>query len=145
MFFHNKAMLALITNPPAFVVMMFLFSLHTDQSTCTKCQNGNYNFASGKWEQWRLEILEWSAAHSIVAIIGAVIGILLLVASIIFFTIYRGHAVVQNNFSLLCIMQVDLLISFGSVIAFFGNPSSHTVHVWSWTYSLCVMHSGSSL
>lgn len=81
-------------------------------------------------------ILEWSAAHSIVVMIGTVIGILLLVFSIIFFIVYRRHEIVQKNFSLLCIMQVGLLVSFGSVIAFLGNPSSHHCMVQQAMYGL---------
>lgn len=97
--------------------------LHTDQPTCTKCLNGTSRAGSVKCEEWKLGFLQWSAAHSIVVMIGTIIGILLLVSSIIFFIIYRNHIIIQKDFSLLCIMQVGLIVSFGSVITFLGNPS----------------------
>lgn len=56
--------------------------------------------------------------------------------SIIFFIIYRGHEIVQNDFSLSCIMQVGLIISFGSVIAFFGIPSPQQCMVQQAMYGL---------
>ncbi|XP_034169726.2 G-protein coupled receptor family C group 6 member A-like [Pangasianodon hypophthalmus] len=112
------------------------YSDQEDQSTCTKCLNGTSRPASTKCEKWKLGILEWSAAHSIVVIIGTVIGILLLVVSIIFFIKCKDHEIVQNNLSLLCIMQVGLIVSFGSVIAFLGDPSSHQCMVQQAMYGL---------
>lgn len=112
------------------------YSDQEDQPTCTKCINGTSPPNSAKCVEWKLGILEWSAAHSIVVMIGTVIGILLLVFSIILFIIYRNHETVKINFILLCIMAVGLIVSFGSVIAFLGNPSSHQCMVQQAMYGL---------
>ncbi|KAF7690288.1 hypothetical protein HF521_012092 [Silurus meridionalis] len=100
------------------------YSDQEDQALCKKCLNGTSLPGSSECVEWRLGILNWSAGHSIVAIIGTAIGILLLVSSIIILIKYRSYQVTQENLILLCIMQIGLIVSFGSLIAFLGDPSS---------------------
>ncbi|KAK2864098.1 hypothetical protein Q7C36_003252 [Tachysurus vachellii] len=101
------------------------YSDQADQPTCTKCLNGTSPAGATECVEWTVGILEWSAPHSIVVLIATAIGIILLLASIIFFIKYRQHRIVRELFIFLCIMHVGLAVSFGSVIAFLGNPSHH--------------------
>ncbi|XP_058234683.1 G-protein coupled receptor family C group 6 member A-like [Hemibagrus wyckioides] len=101
------------------------YSDQEDQAMCSKCLNGTSNAEATKCVEWKVGILEWSAAHSIVVLFATAIGILLLVASIIFFIKHRKHRIVSEILILLCIMHVGLVVSFGSVIAFLGDPTPH--------------------
>ena len=80
--------------------------------------------------------MEWSAAYSIVVMIGAVIGALLLVFSFIFFILHREKPIIKDILVISCLMKFGLMVSFGGVILFLGSPNIHVCRAQQVMYGL---------
>uniref|UniRef100_A0A8B9LNV0 G-protein coupled receptor family C group 6 member A n=1 Tax=Astyanax mexicanus TaxID=7994 RepID=A0A8B9LNV0_ASTMX len=113
------------------------YSADMDQTACQPCPNDTWSLpGSSQCEVWKIWYLEWSAAHSIVVIIGTVIGIVLLVFSFIFFIRHRENPLIKDFFIVSCLMKLGLLVSFGSVIVFLGRPTKYLCMAQQTMYAL---------
>ncbi|KAI4888696.1 hypothetical protein NFI96_003872 [Prochilodus magdalenae] len=100
------------------------YSNETDQLACKKCPVG-YSSLSGWTECQKLKIwyLEWSAAYPTVVMIGTVIGVLLLVFSFTVYILHRENPIIKDTLVISCLMKFGLMVSFGGVILFLGDPN----------------------
>ncbi|KAI4888700.1 hypothetical protein NFI96_020694 [Prochilodus magdalenae] len=100
------------------------YSNETDQLACKECPVG-YSSLPGWTECQKLKIwyLEWSAAYPIVVMIGTVIGVLLLVFSFTVYILHRENPIIKDTLVISCLMKFGLIVSFGGVILFLGDPN----------------------
>ncbi|KAI4896675.1 hypothetical protein NFI96_026111, partial [Prochilodus magdalenae] len=100
------------------------YSNETDQLACKKCPEG-YSSLPGWTECQKLKIwyLEWSAGYPIVVMIGTVIGVLLLVFSFTVYILHRENPIIKDTLVISCLMKFGLMVSFGGVILFLGDPN----------------------
>ncbi|KAL7871379.1 hypothetical protein SRHO_G00063620 [Serrasalmus rhombeus] len=86
------------------------YSNETDQDTCEKCPEGSWSLpGSRECQKWSIWFLEWSAAYSIVVMIGTVIGALLLVFSFIFYILHREKPIIKGILVISCLMKFGLM------------------------------------
>uniref|UniRef100_A0A3B4C459 Olfactory receptor C family, b1 n=1 Tax=Pygocentrus nattereri TaxID=42514 RepID=A0A3B4C459_PYGNA len=112
--------------------------------TCTNCSEGYYSNETGFWslpgsrecQKWSIWFLEWSAAYSIVVMIGTVIGALLLMFSFIFYILHREKPIIKGILVISCLMKFGLMVSFGGVILFLGSPNIHVCRAQQTMYGL---------
>ncbi|KAL7871373.1 hypothetical protein SRHO_G00063560 [Serrasalmus rhombeus] len=113
------------------------YSNETDQLTCKKCPEGSWSLpGSRECQKWSIWFLEWSAAYSIVVMIGTVIGALLLVFSFIFYILHREKPIIKGILVISCLMKFGLMVSFGGVILFLGSPNIHVCRAQQTMYGL---------
>ncbi|XP_017539834.2 G-protein coupled receptor family C group 6 member A-like [Pygocentrus nattereri] len=113
------------------------YSNETDQLTCKKCPEGSWSLpGSRECQKWSIWFLEWSAAYSIVVMIGTVIGALLLVFSFIFYILHREKPFIKGILVISCLMKFGLMVSFGGVILFLGSPNIHVCRAQQTMYGL---------
>ncbi|KAL7871369.1 hypothetical protein SRHO_G00063520 [Serrasalmus rhombeus] len=86
------------------------YSNETDQLTCKQCPEGFWSLpGSRECQKWSIWFLEWSAAYSIVVMIGTVIGALLLVFSFIFYILHREKRIIKGILVISCLMKFGLM------------------------------------
>ncbi|KAL7871378.1 hypothetical protein SRHO_G00063610 [Serrasalmus rhombeus] len=86
------------------------YSNETDQDTCKQCPEGSWSLpGSRECQKWSIWFLEWSAAYSIVVMIGTVIGALLLVFSFIFYILHREKRIIKGILVISCLMKFGLM------------------------------------
>uniref|UniRef100_A0AAR2JEJ7 Olfactory receptor C family, b1 n=1 Tax=Pygocentrus nattereri TaxID=42514 RepID=A0AAR2JEJ7_PYGNA len=113
------------------------YSNETDQDTCKQCPEGFWSLpGSRECQKWSIWFLEWSAAYSIVVMIGTVIGALLLVFSFIFYILHREKPIIKGILVISCLMKFGLMVSFGGVILFLGSPNIHVCRAQQTMYGL---------
>ncbi|KAL7888610.1 hypothetical protein AOLI_G00035840 [Acnodon oligacanthus] len=87
-----------------------LYSNETDQDNCEQCPEGSWSLPGSKeCQKWKVWFLEWSAAYSIVVMIGTVIGALLLVFSFIFYILHREKPIIKDILVISCLMKFGLM------------------------------------
>lgn len=122
------------------IILLTLYFLFTDEAKCQKCPEGTDSLVgSVKCEQWKIQFLKWSSGHSIVVLIGAIIGILLLVTSLVYLILHKNDSQIEvdEEYSILsCIMMLGLIMSFVSVILFLGWPTDHQCRAQQAMYGL---------
>ncbi|XP_037394021.1 G-protein coupled receptor family C group 6 member A-like [Pygocentrus nattereri] len=113
------------------------YSNETDQLTCKQCPEGFWSLpGSRECQKWSIWFLEWSAAYSIVVMIGTVIGALLLMFSFIFYILHREKPIIKGILVISCLMKFGLMVSFGGVILFLGSPNIHVCRAQQTMYGL---------
>uniref|UniRef100_A0AAR2KUY6 Olfactory receptor C family, b1 n=1 Tax=Pygocentrus nattereri TaxID=42514 RepID=A0AAR2KUY6_PYGNA len=113
------------------------YSDEWDQLACEKCPEGSWSLpGSRECQKWSIWFLEWSAAYSIVVMIGTVIGALLLVFSFIFYILHREKPIIKGILVISCLMKFGLMVSFGGVILFLGSPNIHLCRAQQTMYGL---------
>ncbi|XP_037394099.1 G-protein coupled receptor family C group 6 member A-like isoform X2 [Pygocentrus nattereri] len=113
------------------------YSNESDQTTCKQCPEGFWSLpGSRECQKWSIWFLEWSAAYSIVVMIGTVIGALLLVFSFIFYILHREKPIIKGILVISCLMKFGLMVSFGGVILFLGSPNIHVCRAQQTMYGL---------
>uniref|UniRef100_A0A3B4DS00 Olfactory receptor C family, b1 n=1 Tax=Pygocentrus nattereri TaxID=42514 RepID=A0A3B4DS00_PYGNA len=113
------------------------YSDKQDQPACQKCPEGSWSLpGSRECQKWKIWFLEWSAAYSIVVMIGTVIGALLLVFSFIFYILHREKPIIKGILVISCLMKFGLMVSFGGVILFLGSPNIHVCRAQQTMYGL---------
>ncbi|KAL7888614.1 hypothetical protein AOLI_G00035880 [Acnodon oligacanthus] len=86
------------------------YSNATDQLACKQCPEGSWSLpGSRECQKWKVWFLEWSAAYSIVVMIGTVIGALLLVFSFIFYILHREKPIIKDILVTSCLMKFGLM------------------------------------
>ncbi|KAL7871375.1 hypothetical protein SRHO_G00063580, partial [Serrasalmus rhombeus] len=86
------------------------YSDKQDQPACQKCPDGSWSLpGSRECQKWKIWFLEWSAAYSIVVMIGTVIGALLLVFSFIFYILHREKPIIKDILVISCLMKFGLM------------------------------------
>ncbi|KAL6486744.1 hypothetical protein MHYP_G00061360 [Metynnis hypsauchen] len=113
------------------------YSNVTDQLTCKKCPEGFWSLPGSKeCQKWKIWFLDWSAAYSIVVMIGTVVGALLLVFSVILYILHREKRIIKGILVISCLMKFGLMVSFGGVILFLGSPNIHLCRAQQTMYGL---------
>ncbi|KAL6486742.1 hypothetical protein MHYP_G00061340, partial [Metynnis hypsauchen] len=113
------------------------YSNETDQLPCKPCPEGFWSLPGSKeCQKWKIWFLDWSAAYSIVVMIGTVIGALLLVFSVILYILHREKPIIKEILVISCLMKFGLMVSFGGVILFLGSPNIHLCRAQQTMYGL---------
>ncbi|KAL6486738.1 hypothetical protein MHYP_G00061300 [Metynnis hypsauchen] len=113
------------------------YSDKQDQPACQKCPEGFWSLPGSKeCQKWKIWFLDWSAAYSIVVMIGTVVGALLLVFSVILYILHREKRIIKDILVISCLMKFGLMVSFGGVILFLGSPNIHLCRAQQTMYGL---------
>ncbi|KAL6486736.1 hypothetical protein MHYP_G00061280 [Metynnis hypsauchen] len=113
------------------------YSNVTDQPSCQPCPEGFWSLSGSKeCQKWKIWFLDWSAAYSIVVMIGTVVGALLLVFSVILYILHREKPIIKEILVISCLMKFGLMVSFGGVILFLGSPNIHLCRAQQTMYGL---------
>ncbi|XP_036418152.1 G-protein coupled receptor family C group 6 member A-like [Colossoma macropomum] len=109
-----------------------------DQPTCQKCPNNTWSEKnSTECKQRTVLFLKWNDPYPIALMVGAAIGVLLLLISLILYVWHKRTPVIKKSgFEMSCLMKLGLLISFGSIIAFIGRPNIHLCRAQQIMYGL---------
>ncbi|XP_030626663.1 G-protein coupled receptor family C group 6 member A-like [Chanos chanos] len=114
------------------------FSNTSDQGECQICPSGTWSLEGQTKCEPREEIfLRWSDPHSIVLVVGAILGILLTLTTVIIFTTHRGNSFIDStHIKMSCLMSLGLMVSFGSVVTFIDRPIVHICRAQQLMYGL---------
>ncbi|XP_030626662.1 olfactory receptor CB1 [Chanos chanos] len=114
------------------------FSNKSDQNECQKCPNGTWSLQGWtKCEPREETFLKWSDPYSIVSMVGAALGILLTLTTVIIFTTHKGNSFIDStHIKMSCLMSLGLMVSFGSVVTFIDRPNVHVCRAQQVMYGL---------
>uniref|UniRef100_A0A8C4RP83 G-protein coupled receptors family 3 profile domain-containing protein n=1 Tax=Erpetoichthys calabaricus TaxID=27687 RepID=A0A8C4RP83_ERPCA len=120
------------------------FSDSDDMQKCTPCQSYQWSeIGSAFCLNKTIEYLHWEDGFSIVLLSFTALGFLSLLFTTVVFTLhFKTPAVKVAGGDMSYIIVISLMLSFGSVFCFFGNPSYYSCSIqqplYGISFALCV-------